>query len=122
MSTILLSINPEHIANIFDGNKTYEFRRVSCKREVTHIVFYCTSPVMKVVGKAKVSEVITCPPDELWDKTSAGAGISKGFFDEYYRGRESGTAFGLSDVVKFERERELSEYNISAPPQSFAYL
>lgn len=122
MSKILLSINPEHIDNIFNGTKTFEFRKVCCKRNVTHIIFYCTSPVMKIVGEAEVHDVIECHPNELWKKTSTGAGISKSFFDKYYCGRSKGVAFGLKNVIKFEEQKDLSEYNISAPPQSFAYL
>lgn len=122
MSKILLSINPEHIINIFNGTKTFEFRKVCCKRDVTHIVFYCTAPVMKVVGEAEVHEIIECSPDELWKKTSIGAGISKSFFDEYYCGRLSGVAYSLKNVVKFETHKNLSDYNVSAAPQSFAYV
>jgi len=77
---------------------------------------------MKIVGEAEVRETINCPPDELWDKTSAGAGITKRFFDEYYSGRSKGVAFGLKNVTKFEEQKDLSDYDISAPPQSFAYL
>jgi len=77
MSAILLSINPEHIANIFNGTKRFEFRKVSCKREVTRIVFYCTSPVMKIVGEAEVDEIIEGHPDEIWSRTSAAARISR---------------------------------------------
>ena len=122
MSKILLSINPEHILNIFNGTKTFEFRKVSCKRDITHIIFYCTSPVMKIVGEAEVHEVIECHPDELWHKTSTGAGISKIFFDEYYRGRSKGVAFGLRNVIEFEEQKDLADYDLSAAPQSFAYL
>ena len=122
MSKILLSINPEHIINIFNGTKTFEFRKVCCKKKITHIVFYCTSPVMKVVGEAEVREIIECPPDELWTKTSGGAGITKRFFDDYYCGRSKGVAFGLENVVEFEEQKDLSDYDVSAAPQSFAYL
>ena len=122
MNTILLSVNPEHLVKIFDGTKTYEFRKVACKREVSHIVFYCTSPVMKVLGEAEVGEMIEDDPDGLWEMTSAGAGISKTFFDKYYRGRSKGVAFSLKNVIKFEDEKELSDYDVSSPPQSFAYL
>jgi len=122
MNTILLSINPEHLDKIFEGTKTFEFRKVSCKREVSHIVFYCTFPVMKVLGEAEVDEIIEDHPDGLWEITSEGAGISKTFFDEYYNGRSKGVAFSLKNVTRFEDEKELSDYDVSAPPQSFAYL
>ena len=37
MCKILLSINPEHVENIFNGNKKYEYRKIKCKEKV---VFY----------------------------------------------------------------------------------
>jgi len=77
---------------------------------------------MKIVGEAEVHEVIEGPPDELWNKTSTGAGISKSFFDKYYYGRSKGVAFGLKNIVEFEEQKDLSDYDVSAPPQSFAYL
>ena len=122
MNTILLSINPEHIDKIFEGTKTYEFRKVICRREVSRIVFYCTFPVMKIVGEAEVEEILEDHPDDLWKMTSSGAGISKTFFDKYYNGRSKGVAFGLKNVVRFENEQELSDYDIRTAPQSFAYL
>jgi predicted transcriptional regulator len=122
MSAILLSINPEHLDKIFEGTKTYEFRKVCCKKEVSRIVFYCTYPVMKVLGEAEVDDILEEHPAYLWAMTSIGAGISKTFFDEYYNGRSKGVAFSLKNVTKFEDERELSDYDISAAPQSFTYL
>ena len=52
MCSILLSINPEHVENIMNGNKLYEFRKKACKRHVDKIIIYSTTPVMMVVGEA----------------------------------------------------------------------
>ena len=50
MCKILLSINPEHVENILDGTKKYEYRKKSCKKDIDRIVIYSTHPVKKVVG------------------------------------------------------------------------
>ena len=63
MGKILLSINPEHVENIMNGNKLFEFRKVRCRLEVNKIIIYATFPVMKVVGEADVIDVIVDFPD-----------------------------------------------------------
>lgn len=52
---MLISINPKHIENIFNGTKKYEYRKIKCKREIKKII-YSTYPIMKVVGEAKVEK------------------------------------------------------------------
>lgn len=54
MCKILLSINPEHVENIFNGNKKYEYRKIKCKEKVDKIIIYSTAPIMQVVGEAEV--------------------------------------------------------------------
>lgn len=122
MCKILLSINPEHVEKMLDGTKMYEFRRVKCKREVTKIVIYCTSPVMKVVAEATVDDVLEDTPDEIWNMTSDAAGIDKTYFDSYYSGRKKAIAFRIGCLQKYERPRCLSDYGLSWAPQSFAYI
>jgi len=51
MCKMLLSINPEHVENILRGGKTYEYRKILCKRKVDKIVIYSTCPVKRVVGE-----------------------------------------------------------------------
>lgn len=122
MCQILLSINPEHVENIFNGNKIYEYRRIECKRKVDKIVIYCTSPVMRVVGEARVDEVLVDTPKTIWRETKEKAGIKKAFFDKYFNNRKKAIAFKLSDVTPYEELRTLSDYGISNAPQSFVYL
>ena len=54
MCAILLSINPNHVENIMNGTKRYEYRKVACKRQVDKILIYSTNPIMRVVGEADV--------------------------------------------------------------------
>ena len=122
MCDILISINPEHVSNILNGSKRFEFRKIQCKKNVDKMVIYSTSPVMKVVAEAEIKDVLTDDPETVWEKTSEYAGISREFFDRYYEGRNTAVAFELGDVREFDEPRELSQYGISNPPQSFIYL
>jgi len=122
MHTILLSINPDHVNNIFNGSKKYEFRRVRCKVEVSKILIYSTSPTMKVVGEAEVENVLEEPLDDLWGMTFKEAGVEKEFFYRYYRGKSYGIAYELNNIVQYSEERPLSYYGLKSAPQSFAYV
>lgn len=42
---VLISIHPEHVANILSGVKIFEYRKVIPVHEVSHLVLYCTPPV-----------------------------------------------------------------------------
>ena len=122
MCKILLSINPEHVENILTGTKQYEFRKVKCKEKIDKILIYSTAPVMKVVGEVEVVDVIVSNPNEVWNETSQYSGISKQFFDDYYKNKSRAIAYKLGKVVKYDRPLELSEFGLTAAPQSFVYI
>jgi len=122
MCKILLSINPVHVSNIFKGFKKYEFRKIECKEKVDKIVIYSTYPVMKVVGEANMEDVIVDKPSDLWEKVEAQSGITKDFYDRYYKGRQKAVAFKLGNVVKYDKPKSLSSLGIKSAPQSFIYM
>ena len=122
MCRILLSINPEHVDNILTGKKLYEFRKIQCKEKVDKIVIYSTFPVMKVVGEADVDDVIVDKPESVCDITSEYSGITKLFFDKYYKNKDKAVAYKLSNVIKYEQPKSLSNYGIKCAPQSFVYI
>lgn len=122
MSTILLSIHPEYVRQIFAGSKKFEFRRNVAKRRVDQILIYSTSPEMKVVGSVSVLGVLKDTPQKLWQKTKDFSGISHGKYMEYFSKKEFAYAYQLGEVKKFKKAKDLSEYGISAAPQSFVYI
>lgn len=122
MCAILLSINPNHVENILNGTKKYEFRKIACKRHVDKILIYSTNPIMKVVGEAEVEDVLIDNPEVIWKKTEKKSGIDKIFFDQYYENREQAVAYKLKNVKKYNEPKELKEYGISSAPQSFQYI
>lgn len=122
MCAILLSINPNHVENILNGTKKYEFRKKACKRHVDKILIYSTNPIMRVVGEAEVEDVLIDNPEIIWKKTKKKSGIDKTFFDQYYEDREQAVAYKLKNVIKYREPKELKEYGISSAPQSFQYI
>lgn len=122
MCAILLSINPNHVENILNGTKRYEFRKKACKKHVDKILIYSTKPIMRVVGEAEIEDVLIDNPETIWKKTEKRSGINKNFFDQYYEDRELAVAYKLKNVVKYREPKELKEYGISSAPQSFQYI
>ena len=102
MCKILLSINPEHVENIMNGEKLYEFRKIKCKEKVDKILIYSTSPVMKVVGEADVVDVIVNSPELVWNVTAKHSGITKNFFDAYFQNRDRAVAYKLGKIIKYK--------------------
>ena len=119
---LLLSIDPEHVENILAGIKTYEFRKVASRRAPTRIVIYSTAPVSLVVGEVEVLGVLGGSPEEIWETTAKGSGISKEFFDYYYRGRSRAIAYRLGKVTRYPRPQKLTDIGVASAPQSFVYL
>lgn len=122
MCQMLLSINPEHVDNIINGTKQFEFRKVRCKPEVDRIIIYATAPCKMVVAEAQIEEIIEDSINEVWKQTKDFAGITYNFFRSYYKGKKKAVAYRLRNVEAYEHPKSLSEYGITYPPQSFIYL
>ena len=122
MRQILLSIKPEFIEKIFSGEKEFEFRKNRCKSDVNKIIIYSTAPVKKVVGTADIEYIIEDTPSKVWERTQNKSGISYDFFNSYYAGCTKSVAYKLTNVKKYIQPKDLSDFGVSVPPQSFVYL
>lgn len=74
------------------------------------------------MAEAEILEVLELPPEDLWKKTKAHSGISKSFFDEYFKGRKVAYAYRLGKVKAYDTPLKLSSYGVKAAPQSFIYV
>lgn len=119
---MLLSINPEHVENILNGTKRFEFRKVQGRREISRILIYSTAPVGMIVGEVEVLGTLDGTPDEVWQQTHDFSGITKEFFDRYFNGRDRAVAYRLGDVEAYARPKCLNDFGVSAAPQSFVYV
>ena len=122
MCRMLLSINPEHVENILLGIKQFEFRKVRCRADVDGIIIYATAPKKMVVAEAEIEEIIEDELNEVWRQTKASAGISYAFFRAYYKGKVKAVAYRLRNVEAYEPPRNLSDFGLNYPPQSFVYV
>ena len=122
MCKLLMSINPQHVNNILDGTKKFEFRKTKCKEKIDSIIIYSTSPIMRVVAEVEVKDVIEDTPQAVWSKTQTAAGIDKLFFDRYYKGRSTAVAYVLGNVNKFPTPKLLADYGVKSAPQSYVYV
>lgn len=122
MCNMLISINPEYVEKIFDGSKKYEYRKIECKQEINKIIIYSTHPIMKVVGEAKVEEVLVDSPERIWEQTEEYSGVDHKFFKKYYENKSKAIAYKLSNIKKYRTPKELSSYGVQSAPQSFMYV
>lgn len=119
---MLLSINPEHVKNIFQGVKAYEYRKVLCKRKVDKIILYATCPIKKVVGEVEVLDVLKMDKEKLWAITKEKSGITKKFYDQYYKDRDTAVAYKLGEFTIYDIPQTLEDIGIKIAPQSYMYL
>lgn len=121
--TILISIHPEYVSKIISGEKIFEYRKILPKQKISHLVFYCTAPVKRILAIADVLGCIVGSPTKVWNTTSIGSGISRLFFREYFYGRRVASAFIIGNVYEMKEPIALSSLaGIRVPPQSYCYL
>ncbi|XWN37077.1 MAG: ASCH domain-containing protein [Balneola sp.] len=121
---VLLSIKPEFVEKIFNGEKKFEYRKVLFKNnKINKVVIYASSPVKKVVGEFKIGDILYTTKKELWESTQDKSGITKEFFDEYFSKKELAYAIEIKETEQYKEPKSLKEdFNISNAPQSFRYI
>ena len=121
MNKIIVSINPRHVNNIINGSKRYEYRTRIASKDADKLLIYETAPTKKVVAEVDVIEVLSLDPNILWEQTKDYSGISKEFFDEYFKNRSVAYAYKLGKVKVYDEPKSLIEFGLRTAPQSFAY-
>ncbi|PPE06387.1 hypothetical protein [Mesoplasma corruscae] len=120
---ILLSIHNTHIQKIKSGHKKFEFRKVEAKKFIgNEILIYATSPISKVVGIAKIRKTHIGTPDKIWKFTKEFSGVNKNFYYQYYDNKNKAIAYEIESFIEFSIPKELSDFGVSHPPQSFIYI
>lgn len=122
---VLLSIRPEFVEEIIEGRKKFEYRKSIFKRDdVSSVVVYATKPYGKVVGEFQIEDIIQDCPSNIWKETKQYSGISKKYFNEYFKGRDTGFAIQIKDFIKYDIPMDLNYFNknITVAPQSFRYI
>lgn len=121
---ILLSIKPEFVEKIFNGEKQYEYRRSIFKnKDVDTIIVYSTKPEGKIVGELLIDKVLNHSVESLWEITEKFSGISYEFFKQYFHDKEMGYAIKIKKAIKYEIPISPHEkFENFKAPQSFYYL
>ena len=114
--TIVISIHPVFVDKILSGQKKYEFR-------IRYMLVYTTSPVKKITALVEIDSVIIDTPDAVWRKTKKQAGVTKAFFDSYYKNKEIAYAAKFKKVYKLDTPILIKNLKgIKNAPQSYIYL
>ena len=109
---------------IFSGQKVYEYRKqIFTRKDVDKVYVYATKPICKIVGYFTIAAMIEDNPTEIWKITHKGSGITKEYFDAYFRGCDMAHAIAIGEVVKFDTPIDPKEVikNFTAP-QNFMYV
>ena len=119
---IIVSINPEYVEKILSGEKKFEYRTRVAKQQVDTLIIYATKPIMKVVAEVEILGVIATSPEELWNQTKNQSGITKSFFNTYFKDKQIAYAYRLGEVKVYETPKSLLDFGLRSAPQSFAYV
>lgn len=121
---ILLSIKPEFVKEIFNGNKKFEYRKSIFKNtKVKSVIIYATMPIGRIVGEFSIEKILQDVPSQLWQDTSTQSGISKTFYDLYFEGRDKAYALQIGELIQYKEP--INPYKLIegfVPPQSFKYM
>jgi predicted transcriptional regulator len=125
VSPLVLSIGPEYANKIVSGTKSVELRRKFSKRWIgCRTVVYATSPEKRLVGEARIANVVNGDPDRIWSAFAGALGCSRQEFDSYVGSSVEVFALVLDDIVRYAEPIPLRvlEHLISSdidPPQSY---
>lgn len=116
MKTIVMAIHPEHVNNIINGTKKYEYRTKAAKKDINRLIIYETMPIKKVVAEAEILEVLALEPKKLWKETKEYSGITKGYFDDYFKNRKIAYAYKLGKIKIYDEPKALTEFGLKKAP------
>ena len=121
---VILSIRPTFCKMIFSGQKKYEYRkRVFTRSDVDKVYIYATKPICRIVGCFRVEEVIENKKSYMWEKTHKDGGISKEYFDAYFKNSDTAYAIKIGQVVKLDNHIDpKSVIKDFHAPQNFMYV
>lgn len=125
---LLFSVKPEFAEKIINRQKTVELRRKFSTRWLgQRINLYSSSPVMSLVGEARISGIVVKNPEEIWDRFHNQLGCTKEQFDSYAKNTNELYAIQLDDVQPYRDRMPLTQMEglikeDLVPPQSYCTL
>lgn len=120
---VLLSIKPEYVEQIINGNKKFEYRKRIFKKNVEAVIVYSTMPVGKIVGEFTIEKIINDSPEEIWNQTCKYSGVSENFFKDYFSKHKEGFAIKIKDFLEYKEPISPKDiFNNFVAPQSYMYV
>ena len=121
---VILSIRPNFGTMIFSGPKKYEYRkRVFTRSDVDKVYIYATKPICRIVGYFTIAAMIEDSPNVMWQMTHEGSGITKEYFDAYFKNCDMAHAIKIGEVVKLDNPIDPKEViKDFHAPQNFMYV
>ena len=120
---ILISIKPKYAAQIYDGTKLYEIRKVLPKHfDWGDTIYFYESGTGVITGRAIVDVIVSGEPEYLYKKIQTGLGIGYDDYKKYVSNAKQVYYIGLADATKFNRPLTLHDFDLKRAPQSFCYL
>ena len=121
---VILPIRPNLCKMIFCGQKVYEYRkRIFTRSDVDKVYIYATKPICRIVGFFTIDEVIEDTKTNIWAKTHIGSGISKEYFDAYFKNSDTAYSIKIGQVVKLDNlidpKSVIKDFHA---PQNFMYV
>lgn len=124
---ILVSLEPRHAKNVFDGLKSVELRRRSVGVDPGDVMWiYSKRPCAEVLGWTEILGVRAASPSSIWKRFGVRTAVSRSEFFAYFSGRsvayaiELGKVKALKEPISLERLRAAEES--FCPPQFFKRL
>ena len=123
----LISIKPEHVKNIIEGNKTVEIRTRRLNLPIgSKLWIYTTLPTGCIEAVTEIEFIVTSSPDNIWERFNTKMCISRELFDEYTKGKDVVSAIGLANVKQTDKSLCLKTLRTIdkkfMPPQFFIKL
>lgn len=120
----ILSIKPNFCKLIFNGQKIYEYRKRVFKRtDIDRVYIYASKPISRIVGYFTIDHVIDNSPSNVWELTYKNGGISKDYFDAYFKNTHTAYAIKIGEAVKLDTPIDPKEVIKGfQAPQNFMYV
>lgn len=127
MRFAVISIKPQYVEAIVEGQKIYELRRRKPNLVKGDLLFiYETSPRKKVTASAELERIINENIDTLWEKVAESCAVNFETFTDYFKGCKNGYALQLKNVKSYRNPLSLDDLRCQMPkympPQFFHYL
>lgn len=121
-NNIILPIKSVYVDKILSGEKKYEYRKKLCKKRINKIYLYKMAPEKAIVGEAEVLDFLVLNKEQLWEETKEKSGISKEYFDNYFKNSKMACAYVLGKVVPYDKKIKLKDIGINYTIQSYVYV